>query len=259
MGSWRTAGDPSVYGLIELDVTKVKNFLHEKQKNSQYPITLTHLVGKALANVMKDRPEINGLIRRCQIYQREHVDIFYQVNIPGKGSDSVAKATLSGVTLRKVEEMSLEQIAEELGRRATHIKNGGVGEFTRSTNSMAFIPMPLVRWFLDFVSFLNYDIGLNLSWAGVPHDPFGSVMITNVGGMGIDCAWAPLVPYTRVPLLLTMGEIRERPWVVDGQVVSRPIMRIGITFDHRFMDGVHAAAMSRHFQKCFDQPELYLS
>lgn len=258
MGSWQAVGDPSVYGLIEIDVTNAKKFLIQKQKNCQYPLTLTHFVGKVVANVMKERPEINGLIRRGHIYNRDGVDIFYQVNIPGKDGDSVKSATLSGVTLRRVEDLSLEQIAEQLGSRAAHIKKGGVGEFTKSTDNMRLVPVPLVKWVLNITSFLNFDIGLNLTWAGVPRDPFGSVMITNVGGMGIDCAWAPLVPYTRVPLLLTMGEIRERPWVVDSQVVVRPVMRVGITFDHRFMDGVHAAAMSRQFQKCFDQPELYL-
>ena len=45
----------------------------------------------------------------------------------------------------------------------------------------------------------------------------------------------------------------------DGQIVVRPIMAIGVTFDHRLVDGVHAAHMHREFKKYFADPETYLS
>jgi pyruvate dehydrogenase E2 component (dihydrolipoamide acetyltransferase) len=113
-----------------------------------------------------------------------------------------------------------------------------------------------MRYVLNLTSFMNYDLNLPLQLLGMPKDPFGSVMITNVGSMGVDTAWAPLVPYTKVPLLLTVGEVKERPWVVDGKLEVRQVMRIGCTFDHRFMDGSHAAAMAKLFKKYFEQPEL---
>jgi pyruvate dehydrogenase E2 component (dihydrolipoamide acetyltransferase) len=93
---------------------------------------------------------------------------------------------------------------------------------------------------------------------GFPKDPFGSVMITNVGSLGIDVAWAPLCPYTRVPLLLTVGAISEKPWVVDGKVEVRPIMPIAVTFDHRLIDGIHAAQMAKTFKELFADPEKLL-
>ena len=258
MGSWRTAGDPSVYGLVEIDVTNALKFLATEQSKTQSKLTVAHLVGKVIALVMHERPEINGLIRFSRIYQRKHVDLFYQVNIPGDPSDPVGKAMLSGELVRKAEQLSVVQIAEELDRKANIIRSGGKGELTSSLQTLKFVPWPLMRWALGISSILTYDLQLNLRWLGVPADPFGSVMITNVGSLGIDLAWAPLVPYTRVPLLLTVGAVQDRPWVVDGRVEVRPIMRIGVTFDHRFMDGIHASAMSRLFQQCFAEPEKYL-
>jgi pyruvate/2-oxoglutarate dehydrogenase complex dihydrolipoamide acyltransferase (E2) component len=82
-------------------------------------------------------------------------------------------------------------------------------------------------------------------------------MITNVGGMGIDVAWAPLVPYTRVPLLLALGTIRDKAVVENGEVKARPVLSIGVTFDHRLIDGVHAAQMSDEFKQCFADPAKY--
>lgn len=258
MGSWRTAGDPSVYGLLEIDVSNALQFLESEQKKTETKLSISHLVGKAVAKVLQERPEINGLIRFHRIYQRKHVDLFYQVNIPGDPNDPVGKALLSGEIVRRAETLSLVQIAQELDRKAQIIRRGGRGELTSSIQTMKWIPWGLVRWALNISSVLIYDLRLNLSWAGLARDPFGSVMITNVGSLGIDVAWAPLVPYTRVPLLLTVGAIKKRAWVVGDRVEIRPIIRIGITFDHRFMDGIHASVMSRLFQQYLAEPERYL-
>jgi hypothetical protein len=37
-----------------------------------------------------------------------------------------------------------------------------------------------------------------------------------------------------------MHAIKERPVVVNGQIVIRPIMVVALTYDHRLMDGREA-------------------
>lgn len=256
MGSWKTAADPSVYGLLEIDVTTALQYLEKINQNSEVKVGLSELVGRATALVLKERPEMNGLMRWGRIYLRDSVDLFYQVNVPGAENDPVGKANLLGLTISKAESKSVKEISIELKKKASSIKAGHENEMTKSVRTLSNIPWQLMRYVLNFSSFLNYDLRLPMHLFGLPEDPFGSVMITNVGSMGIDTAWAPLVPYTRVPLLLTVGAVKERAWVVNGKVEVRPIVRIGCTFDHRFMDGVHAAAMGRLFEKYFQQPEL---
>ena len=95
---------------------------------------------------------------------------------------------------------------------------------------------------------------LNLKLPGTAADPFGSIMITNIGSLGLDVAYVPLVPYSRVPILLAVGAIKDEPVVSDGKVVPGKIMRINATFDHRFIDGFHAATMSRIMRKWLEDP-----
>jgi pyruvate/2-oxoglutarate dehydrogenase complex dihydrolipoamide acyltransferase (E2) component len=256
-GTWKTAADPTVYGQMDIDLSQALAYAARYSEKHGVKITPTHLVAKATVHCMKIRPEINGMIRRGRIYLREHIALFFQVNVPGNGSDKVKKANLSGVTLHNMEEMSLADIARRLSRDASHVKERKDPAFNQTFNTIKKIPWRFIRHFLNLTSWLLYDLNLDLSKLGMPRDPFGSAMITNVGGMGIDMAWAPLCPYTKVPLLLTLGAIRDCPVAVDGQVVVRPIMSVGVTFDHRFMDGVHAAQMSGEFKKCFADPETY--
>lgn len=258
-GTWKTAADPSVYAQIDVDMEKANLFAAAYSSKQGVKITSTHLFAFVMAKCMAQRPEINGMIRWNKIYLRKHVALFFQVNVPGDGKDKAKGANLSGATLQKVEEMSLKDIANGLAEKANALKKGEDKEFKKSFGMISKIPWGFVRHFLDLSSLLLYGLNLDLSLFGLPKDPFGSAMITNVGGMGIDLAWAPLCPYTRVPLLITIGAQKDRAVVVSGEVKVRPVIQIGVTFDHRFMDGVHAAEMSREFKKFFEEPEKYFS
>lgn len=259
-GTWKNAADPTVYGIMEIDMTKASAFAERYSKEQGIKITPTHLVALATAHCMVKRPEINGMIRLGKIHLRQHVALSFLVNIPGQGKDRVGKADVSSVTIHKVEELKLMDIAKRLTRDAGLVKERKDPAMKKSFQTVNRLPWSWVHNFLNLTTWLLYDLNLDLTKFGLPSDPFGSAIITNVGGgmgAGIDMAWAPLCPYTRTPLLLTLSSVREKAVVIDGQVVARPILSIGVTFDHRFMDGAHAAQMSSEFKKCFDEPEKY--
>ena len=254
LGSWNTVGDPSVYGLIEVDVSEVAKATQKIQEKLGVKVTYSHWIAAAAARVLKERPEINSILRMGRIYHRPSVDIFFQVNIPGQGPDKVKKATLSGAVIRKSEDLSALGIAQKLNEKAMAIRDGKDKEMGKSINMLSKIPTFLIKTVLNISSFLNYDLNWPMHWLGTPADPFGSIMITNVGSLGVRYAWAPLVPYTRVPLLLTVGETHDQVVPVDGAPAIRPMLPVCVTFDHRLMDGVHAAHMSQVFKQCFANP-----
>lgn len=258
MGTWKTAKDPSVYGVLEIDMQPVLDLLPAYQEKHGVKITPAHLVGKAVAHCMKKRPEINGLIRGSRIWLRDKVTLFYQVNIPGEGKDKIKKATLSGITIPGAEDLSTADISNAIKDRATKVRTGKDKEMKKNMGVFKIMPWWFSKYYLNLASFLLYGLNLNLSWLGMPRDPFGSVMITNIGSLGIDLAWAPLCPYTRVPLLLAVGATAEKPWVVDGEIKVRPVMPIAVTFDHRLIDGIHASQMAAEFKKVFANPEEFL-
>ena len=258
MGTWKTAKDPSVYGILEVDVTDTLRNLETYSKKNNIKITPAHLVGKALSFCMKRRPEINGMIRGNRIWLRESVSLFYQVNIPGRGEDIIKNATLAGCTIEHTEDKSLFEIATDLSDKAKKVRNYEDKDITKNLNTFKFIPWWLSGAYLNLASFLLYGLNLNLSFLGLPRDPFGSAMITNVGSFGIDLAFAPLCPYTRVPLLLSVGCVSDKALVINGEIKVRKVLPIGVTFDHRLIDGVHASQMARDFKKCFEESDEYL-
>jgi pyruvate dehydrogenase E2 component (dihydrolipoamide acetyltransferase) len=61
-----------------------------------------------------------------------------------------------------------------------------------------------------------------------------------------------------VPIVLTIGEVREMPAVAGGQVVVSPTLSVGVSFDHRVMDGYHAGRMAKRFREVLSDPEREL-
>ncbi len=63
----------------------------------------------------------------------------------------------------------------------------------------------------------------------------GTITLTNVGVFGVD-GGTPIINPGQTSIL-AMGRVIDRPWVVDGQVVARPVMQLSFSFDHRVIDG----------------------
>lgn len=258
MGTWKDAKDPSVYSFLDIDMTQAFKGLGDYSDKYGVKVTPTLLVAKAVVHCMNKRPEVNALIRGSRIYLRKHVNLFFQVNMPGEKGKEVKNANLGGARIEKAENLTLAEITRILQTKATKVKERKDEELKKQFELMNLVPWFGVKYLLSLISWLNLGLNLNLSFLGIPSDPFGSVMITGVGSLGIDRGLAPLVPFSRVPALLTVGAVQDRAWVVDGKIEVRPIMTIGVTLDHRVIDGVHGAKMAQDFKECFNHPEEYL-
>ena len=252
IGTWTTAYDPSVYGSMNLRVEKLLAYIEAFRAATGKHVTLTHLLAKIAAACVAQMPDANALLRFNQLYLRRRIGIFFQVAMQ---DPETGELDLSGTTVFDADKKSLAEIVDEFAANVARVRalKDPTLEKTRSLFK-GLIPSLLLNWTLKLVSFLCYTLNLNLSWAGLPRDPFGSVMVTNIGSLGLDQAFVPLVPYSRVPLLIAVGSVRDAPVVEDGQVVVGKEMTLSATFDHRILDGTHAAVLARTVREWFDDP-----
>ena len=58
--------------------------------------------------------------------------------------------------------------------------------------------------------------------------------------------------------ILGMHKIQERPMVVDGQIVVRPMMYVALTYDHRIIDGREAVQFLVTVKECLEDPARML-
>jgi len=245
---WNRPREPTVYGNLEIDMTLAYEYLEAANSVvDSSPVTVTHLVTKAIANAIAEYPDANGIVALRRIYTRDTVDVFCQVATDG-GVD------LSGVKIEDADTKSPLDIAAEMETRVRRVQEHSDPGSERTKSTVANVPHSALGMVLRAVEFLTYDLRLDLGRFGIPYDQFGSAMVSNVGGFGIEHGLAPLVPASRVPIVLLVGEVKDRPTVKDGKVVAAPGMIIGCTFDHRMIDGFQAGQLATVVKDCLHDP-----
>ena len=83
-----------------------------------------------------------------------------------------------------------------------------------------------------------------------------SLTVSNLGMFGIQ-AGTPVINLGE-PILVFVGAVEDRPVVVDGQIVVRPMMTLSIAYDHRVADGVAASRFSQGLKQALEDlgPEV---
>lgn len=84
----------------------------------------------------------------------------------------------------------------------------------------------------------------------------GTFTITNGGVFGSLMS----TPIINIPqsAILGMHKIQERPMVINGQVVVRPMMYLALSYDHRVIDGRESVSFLVRVKELLENPELLL-
>ena len=80
----------------------------------------------------------------------------------------------------------------------------------------------------------------------------GTFTISNLGMYGVDAFQA--IVNTPQAAILAVGRTTERPWVVGGELVVRPVMTLSVSFDHRVVDGARGAEFLDTLASLIEEP-----
>jgi 2-oxoglutarate dehydrogenase complex dihydrolipoamide succinyltransferase (E2) component len=84
----------------------------------------------------------------------------------------------------------------------------------------------------------------------------GTISITNAGGLGA-LGSTPIIVKPQVAIL-GVHKIVEKPVVRDGEIVVRPILNFGLSFDHRVVDGAYAVQFLRRMIEYLEDIDSWL-
>ena len=248
--TWGHPNDPQIYGDLEVDATNVLAFIDEARQAQQVRLSVTHMVGKAIAYGLGEHPDLNVHMHGNYFIHNPTVDIFFIVS-----TDNGAE--LDGVKVSGADGKPVVDIARELTDRAGRIRSGDDAELGKTKKVIGSTPRRLLGLSMKTAAWLTTDKEMDLKKYGLPRQPFGSAMVSSVGMFGIQHAYAPLSPYYRIPFLVLVGEVAEKPAVVEGRVVARPLLTVSATMDHRYVDGFHAAKLARSVRAYLEDPKRF--
>lgn len=182
----------------------------------------------AAGRVLDRHPEANAvmapgwprLLRRPRIVRFDGVTAKLALDRPVEGERTVLSALLPGLETASLREIQ-ERIDRYQGEQAAELP-----EF-KGVRMLGRLPVPLGR----------------AAFAVALRDPhrragaFGTVSVSSLGHRNVDGFHSA----GGTAVTLCAGRIVDRAVVRDGVVVAAPMMRLGLTFDHRVIDGATAA------------------
>lgn len=85
----------------------------------------------------------------------------------------------------------------------------------------------------------------------------GTITLSNLGMYGVD-RFTAIINQPEI-CILAVGQIAEKPVSINGQIVSRRVMTITASFDHRVIDGAAGAAFLREVKMLLEDPRRLLA
>ena len=243
---YTTPTDSRVYGTLDIDVTEARRFMQEKREAGT-KITMVHLATAVLARAVAfDVPEMNCFIRRGAVVGRRRLDVMVPVAMGGEG--------VTSVIVKDAHSKTVTEIAAEIRDKAHRARGGEETRAAQNKYVLNRIPWPLRRPVFRLLKWITVDMGLEIRKLGLSAHSFGSFVVSDIGSHGLATGMTALMPAAKVPAVIVLGKIKDKPVVRKGEIVVRTILPLTGTFDHRIVDGEQIGKLARGIKRNFRKP-----
>jgi pyruvate/2-oxoglutarate dehydrogenase complex dihydrolipoamide acyltransferase (E2) component len=248
IATWAPPREGNIYGKITVDARPALAWVEQQRAATGEKITITHVVGAAVARALAKAPGLNGRILWGRYIPHDRVSVAFLVAL--EDGKNLAKAKIDDL-----DKKSVADLARALRGRAERLRDGSDDAFNKSMGPIKLLPTWILRPLLWITGWLSASLGISAPALGVERYPFGSCIITSVGMFGLDEGWAPPTPFARVPVYVLVGAIRDQAAVEEGEVVVRPEITLCATIDHRFLDGAQGGILAKEVRRLLAHPE----
>ncbi|PSQ22873.1 branched-chain alpha-keto acid dehydrogenase subunit E2, partial [Halobacteriales archaeon QS_9_67_17] len=167
----------------------------------------------------------------------------------------VVKAVVAALKQYPILNSQLDEEAGEI--RKKHYYNIGIATATDAGLMVPVVKDADRKGMLDIADEMNELVEKARDRSIAPEEMQGGTFsITNFGAVGGEHA-TPIINYPETAIL-GLGEIKEKPRVVDGEVVPRHVLTLSLSIDHRVIDGAEAGQFTNTVKRYLEEPELLL-
>ncbi len=227
-----------VHALLELDVTRARALIRERQEKTGVRLSFTAFVVASLARAI----EADRLLQAYRDW-RGRLVLFQDVDVVTLVESEVDAVAIPHV-VRAAHRRTVREIHDELRRVQAE-----PGTSAQRSGALARLS-PVVPGFLR-------RLVLRLLRRS-PHwlkRTAGTTLVTSVGMFGMGAGWAVgIVPLHT--LCLTVGGIARRPGLADGRVEPREVLALTASFDHDVVDGAPAARFASRLRRLVEEAEV---
>ena len=226
----------TVYGLIEADVTNVRQFIRQHKADTGETLSFTAFLIACVGKTVERNKYMHAYRNwRGQLVLFDEVDVTSMFEIEADGE----KLPLARV-IRAANKRTYREIHDEIRAVQAERKRDKSLPYSRFLWLYPLVPAFIRHW--------AYRVLLkNPHWI---KRTIGTVQITAVGMFGTGGGWAITRPF--YTLAIAAGGIAERLTSVDGRIETREMLRLTLSFDHDIVDGAPAARFTQRLKEMLE-------
>jgi len=228
-----TAPKHYMYGLLEVDVTVVRQFIAEQKTRTGEALSFTGFLVYCLARAVAENKEVQAYLKG-----RKQLIMFDDVNVGVMVERKIGeKRGLMGHVIREANGKTYREIHQEIRSAQSEPVPPGRGAPTWFGLAL-LLPWPLSKLAKALMGVvMRRDPKIRVAASG-------TVFVTAVGMFGKGhSGWG--IATTPHSLGLVVGSMAWKPAVVEGQIEPREILNLTVLFDHDVVDGAPATRFVR--------------
>ncbi len=218
-----------------LDLTKSLSWLNEQSEAGE-KLSLLHLYLASVGRVLHERPRLNRYCTGTRYYQRDGVWVTVSAK---KSLEDGAKVVMMKLPLHADD--TPQSVQQRLAEALAPSRRGEVIAQEKEFDFFLALPGFMVDWAVGLALWLDRRHWLP-SFLVDPDPLFCSLVVANLGSVGLDVAGHHLYEWGNCPLFAVIGRIENAQ------------LEIEYTFDERVEDGMYCALSLKRLQEALEDP-----
>lgn len=234
-----------------VEITEVDRFLKRKRAEGCPGMGMLHVFLASYVRVVSQKPALNRFIGGQRIYARNNIEV---VMIVKKKMSIEAGETSIKVILDPRD--TITDIYRKINAEIDKIKEGKEDTDTDNVaNALIKIPRLILKFCVFILNILDY-FG-KLPQMLLDASPFhGSLIVTDLGSIGIPPVYHHLYNFGNIPLFLAFGAKRRvNELQSDGTIVEKKYVDYTLVLDERISDGFYFAQVFKYLKSYMRHPQ----
>jgi len=247
----REKSDASNYFSEVVEVTEIEKYLRKKRADGKPGMGMLHLFTASYIRTSAKYPAINRFCSGQRVYARENVEFMMTIKKQMK-MDADATSIKASFDRRA----TIDDVYNAINAEISKVRDEG--EATNTDNiaaTLVKLPRVILRFTVRFLELMDY-FGI-LPKSIIDASPFhGSVIITDLGSVGLPAIYHHLYNFGNLPIFLAIGA-KKRNYELNakGDVELRKYVEFKLVVDERICDGFYFSQAFKYFKSLMKNPE----
>jgi hypothetical protein len=247
-----TRNDAFVFYSDSFEITEADRWLRAQRVKGYKGIGFLHVIIAAYIRCIAILPGLNRFVVGRHIYARNNIEVVLTVK---KSLELNAEETTIKVCFEPTD--TIYDVYRKMNEQIDDIKSSGEDNATEDfANAITKAPRFLFRLAMGIIRIMDYFGWLPSAWQNI--SPFhGSMIITDLGSLGIKPVYHHIYNFGTLPVFIAFGAKRkEYELNRRGEMVENKYLDIKATMDERIVDGHYYATVLKNLKYFITNPNL---